>query len=82
MSDRIHKTWTVLKSIESSQGDYCVDIFSRPDGTYGFEEFRRDSEDMGKWTGIQYHSELLFNTELEAMKEAKECIEWLSYKLK
>ncbi|HEY2564091.1 MAG TPA: hypothetical protein VGI44_10300, partial [Acidimicrobiales bacterium] len=27
--------------------DRCVDIFSRPDGTFGFEEFRRDPEDMG-----------------------------------
>jgi len=27
--------------------DRCVDVFARPDGTFGFEEFRRDPEDMG-----------------------------------
>jgi hypothetical protein len=25
-------------------------IFERPDGSYGFKEFRRDPEDAGRWT--------------------------------
>ena len=31
-------------------------MFSRPDGTHGFEEFRRDAEDRGAWTPVQYYS--------------------------
>ena len=34
----------------------CVDLFERPDGTFGFEEFRRDFEDQGRWTAISYYS--------------------------
>jgi len=42
MIERIEKN-LVLRSIESDLGNLCVDIFLRPDGTYGFEEFRRDA---------------------------------------
>jgi len=35
----------VLASLENSYGDYCVDIFTRPDGSFGFEEHRRDPEE-------------------------------------
>ena len=46
MSSRLDKSWTVLASHQTPEADRCVDIFSRPDGTFGFEEFRRDPEDM------------------------------------
>ena len=77
MSDRIEKSWIVLRSIECAVGDYCVDIFSRPDGSYVFEEFRKDPEDMGKWTGVKYYSALSFSTEAEALEEAKTRVSWL-----
>src|SRR5476651_2217555 len=48
MSARIDKSWVVSNSIENQEHDRCVDIFRRPDGTHGFEEFRRDVEDAGK----------------------------------
>jgi hypothetical protein len=32
-------------------------MFSRPDGTHGFEEFRRDAEDRGAWTPVQFTQE-------------------------
>jgi len=35
----------VLASLEAEGGERCVDVFKRPDGTFGFEEYRRDSED-------------------------------------
>ncbi len=47
MSKRIDKSWLVFISIENFEHDRCVDLFSRPDGSYGFEEFRRDVEDGG-----------------------------------
>ena len=49
MSARIDKSWLVFLSIENFDHDRCVDLFSRPDGTHGFEEFRRDAEDRGAW---------------------------------
>src|SRR5215831_16160475 len=47
MSRRLDKSWTVVASYQTSEADRCVDVFSRPEGTFGFEEFRRDPEDMG-----------------------------------
>lgn len=32
----------VLRSVETPDGDRCVDIFRRPDGTFGFAVFRRE----------------------------------------
>ena len=58
--------------------DRCVDIFKRPDGTFGFEEFRRDPEDMGGWTPIAYYSVREFGTEAEALAGARETVPWLS----
>ena len=78
MSDRISKTWTVLRSYEITTRDYCVDLFIRKDGSFGFEEFRRDTEDMGKWTGLKYYSVLVFKNEADALQEAKNRIAWLS----
>jgi hypothetical protein len=38
MSRRIDKSWLVFTSIENYEHDQCVDLFSRSDGTCGFEE--------------------------------------------
>jgi hypothetical protein len=54
MSKRIDKSWLVFTSIENFDHDKCVDLFSRPDGSFGFEEFRRDPEDRGEWTPVKY----------------------------
>ena len=56
MSQRIDKSWLVFASIANFEHDRCVDFFSRPDGSFGFEEVRRDPEDRGAWTPVQYHS--------------------------
>lgn len=54
MSQRIRKDWIVLASLENAERDRCVDLFQRPDGGYGFEEFRRDREDAGAWTPVRF----------------------------
>ncbi len=47
VSQRIDKSWTVFVSVEH-EDNRCVYFFSRPDGNFGFEEFRRDMEDGGR----------------------------------
>jgi hypothetical protein len=47
MAQRIDKSWLVFASIENFEHERCVDFFSRPDGSFGFEEFRGDPEDRG-----------------------------------
>lgn len=39
----------VIRSIEAPGGQVCVDIFCRPDGSFGFELYRRDPEDAHGW---------------------------------
>lgn len=56
MSNRIEKEWVVLESIENETHDRCVDLFRRKNGSFGFEEFRRDVEDAGAWTPVAYYS--------------------------
>jgi hypothetical protein len=77
MSKRIDKSWTVFVSVEDSEHDRCVDIFSRADGSYGFEEFRRDIEDGGQWTPVQYYSDVTYVSSADALDTAERCIPWL-----
>ena len=77
MSSRIDKSWTVLASHQTRESDRCVDVFSRPDGTFGFEEFRRDPEDMGVWTPVSYFSGRAYATEPEALDAAVGAVPWL-----
>jgi hypothetical protein len=78
MSARIDKSWTVFVSVENAEHDRCVDIFSRPDGSYGFEEFRRDVEDRGQWTPVQYYSDVSYVSPTEALNTAERCVSWLT----
>ena len=68
----------VRRSIEDVQGRLCVDIFERPDGTFGFEEWRRDAEDSGRWQRIGNFSERRFVNADLAHAAAKAAIVWLT----
>jgi hypothetical protein len=77
MSSRIDPSWSVLASPSTPTVDRCVDIFVRPNGTFGFEEFRRDPEDMGAWTPVAYHSAMEYATESDAVAAARHAVPWL-----
>lgn len=77
MSKRIDKSWIVLDSQENFEGSRCVDFFVRPDGTYGFEEFRRDPEDLGAWTPVQYYSAAAYPSREAALATARRLVAWL-----
>jgi hypothetical protein len=61
----------VLRSINLDGETRCVDLFRRPDGTFGFEEFRRDSEDQQGWFPIGFFGDLIFDSEDDALVEAR-----------
>jgi hypothetical protein len=71
----------VLVSFQTDDGSRCVDIFSRPDNTFGFEEFRRDPEDMGVWTPVSYYSGRAYETEGDATDAARQAVPWLAMNL-
>jgi hypothetical protein len=73
----LDKSWLVLESHQTLDAFRCVDVFVRPDGTFGFEEFRRDPEDMGTWTPVAYFSGGVFFSGEEALAAARESVRWL-----
>ena len=78
MSSRIDKSWVVFDSIENRQHDRCVDLFRRPDGSFGFEEFRRDVEDAGNWTPVAYYSSATYFSKDAALGAAVKAVVWLA----
>ena len=82
MSQRIDKSWLVFISIENFDHDRCVDLFSRPDGSYGFEEFRRDVEDRGEWTAVRYYSGSTYMSRDAALAAALQSVTWLADAIK
>jgi hypothetical protein len=77
MSKRIDKSWRVFTSIENFEHDRCVDLFWRPDESYGFEEFRRDAEDQGEWTPVSYYSGTVYHSREAALAAALQFVPWL-----
>ena len=67
----------VLRSIETGDGGRCVDVFVRPDGTFGFEEYRRDAEDARGWFPIGFHAGKVYPSEVDAFVAATQTVAWL-----
>ena len=67
----------VTESIETPGGDRCVDFFKRPDGTWGFEEYRRDIEDGTGWFQTGFHRDRRFSNRDKALQAALESVTWL-----
>lgn len=71
------KDKTVMRSIEAPGGQRCVDLFKRPDGSWGFEEYRRDPEDGSGWQTIGFHEGRIFADCKEARAAAHVSVSWL-----
>jgi hypothetical protein len=68
----------VMTSTNDDTGFRCVDIFLRPDGTFGFEEYRRDPEDGRGWRSATGFGERSFLSVELAASAAKQSVGWLS----
>lgn len=68
----------VIRSVNLDGETICVDIFLRPDGTYGFDEFRRDPEDGRGWYSIGHHGATEFATAEDALSAARDTVVWLN----
>lgn len=67
----------VLNSIEDETGLRCVDIFRRDDGSFGFEEYRREPEEAGLWTRIGSFRVERYANEAAALEAARSAVPWL-----
>jgi hypothetical protein len=79
---RIDRSWIVFDSIENVTHDRYVDFFRRPDDSHGFEEFRRDVEDLGAWTPVQYFSYGSYPSQQAAIDAAVRAVPWLAARIK
>jgi hypothetical protein len=68
----------VVASLETDDGLRCVDIVKRPDGSYFWDEWRRDPEDPSGWHPAGRQSVGQFGTEDNARRDAGRVVEWLS----
>lgn len=68
----------VLDSINNQDASRCVDIFTRGDGTFGFEEYRRDFEDSRGWFPIGFFDGQVFGSQDDALREARSTVSWLN----
>jgi len=71
----------VLKSVNLDGNLRCVDIFERPDGSFGFEEYRRDVEDGKGWFAIGGHGDRNHPSVNAAFQEARNKVPWLNGQL-
>jgi len=67
----------VVESINNDTADHCVDIFVREDGTFGFEEYRRDHEDQRGWFSLQRYHRQSFATRDDALRQARLSVAWM-----
>lgn len=68
----------MLLSVASEDHSLCVDFFEDVSGAFGFEHFRAEPEDAGRWTATGGFGSSRFATPIEAVAAAKESVYWLS----
>lgn len=68
----------VMRSINAPGDLLCVDIFRRPDDSFGFEEYRRDPEDGRGWFPVGHHGAKVFITQDAAWQAACDHVRWLA----
>ena len=67
----------VVRSYETEDGRRCVDIFCRPDGSFGFEEYRRDPEDPRGWQSARGFETSKFPSQSQCTTAAMDAVAWL-----
>ena len=76
----ILKKNTVILSVNNDEGNLCVDIFIRKNKTFGFEEYRKDPENIDGWYKVGNYSDKIYSNQKEAFKDACEYIMWFKNK--
>ncbi|WP_298863032.1 hypothetical protein [uncultured Sulfitobacter sp.] len=66
----------VIHSVNLYGDAICVDIFQRPDASFGFDEFRRDEEDGQGWFSIGHFGEQQFTSVAQTIEAAIGQVGW------
>ncbi len=68
---------TVIISINDPSGIFCVDIIKNIKGKFSFKSFRCDLEDNSGWYPFGPESGFIYNSAIEAKKNASKIIPWI-----
>ena len=68
---------TVVRCHDNAWDGLCVDIFRRTDGTFGFQQYRRDPESNEGWFPLGSTADYRFDTIDEAVERASRAVVWL-----
>ena len=74
------KEQVVIQSINNDESNLCIDFFTRNNGTFGYEEYRKDPENIDGWYKVGNYSDKIYKNQEEAHKNACKNILWLKYK--
>lgn len=77
MTANVRDRALVLISHESADGHLCVDLIRRANGTFGFEEYRRDPDDGRGWYPVGGTGDVVFKSRDEALDAARRSVGWL-----
>ena len=72
------KEQVVIQSINNNESNLCIDFFTRNNGTFGYEEYRKDPENTSGWYKIGYFTYKIFSSKDEAYNDALKTISWLN----
>jgi hypothetical protein len=64
-------TSSVIATLHNDNADRAVKIMKGSDGTFGFNEFRRDAEDAGRWTLVRENPRGTYATQEQAVAAAR-----------
>jgi hypothetical protein len=75
------KSYRVVNSFDNDEKNRCVDIVQDLDGNFGFQEFRREPEDISGWFLIRDSLPIHFSSEAEAIKGAQKGVKWFKIEI-
>ena len=70
------KDQVVINSINNDNNNLCIDFFIRNNKTFGYQEYRKDPENISGWYRIGNYDYKVFYNKDDAYHDAKKTIVW------
>ncbi len=70
------KDQVVINSINNDNNNLCIDFFIRNNKTFGYQEYRKDPENISEWYKIDNYDYKVFSNKDDAYHDAKKTIVW------
>ena len=70
------KDQVVINSINNDNNNLCIDFFIRNNKTFGYQEYRKDPENISEWYRVGNYDYKVFSNKDDAYHDAKKTIVW------